>query len=401
MNNGNFLNTSHQTITWFGEQNRNKKLILRPPYQRRPVWNDEAKSFLIDSILRGYPVPEIYVQSKTDQETIWEVVDGQQRLRAILEFLDDDLSINFDVQKITPLYSLHDTPWFNKKFSELHPDEQRRFRRYKLIVRDLEDVEDEEVRHLFHRLNQSNVVLNAQELRYSLHQGGLLQAVEELIDEDAWDHFRVFTKLQRRRMLDSEFISELITGYLHWPQNKKDNLDHYYRIYSSDFPFAQEVKARFHEALVTLQKIFPEPKFGGSRWYKKSDFYTLFLSIARGKIKLSEVSPEEVRERLIRFGELVERSPNPSEPATVAAYRDAVSRAATDRGRRVRREEALVAFLKGDDEFDETSISFEDFGGEEDDALEGNDNDIDDEYVDNEKPNPVDGPANMTSTFSF
>lgn len=384
MNSGNFLNTSHQTVNWFDEKNRSGKLTLRPPFQRRPVWTDEAKSFLIDSILRGYPVPEIYVQSQTDKETVWAVVDGQQRLRAILEFLADSFVINFDVQKISPLYSLRETPWFNKRFSTLTPDEQRRFRRYKLIVRDLEDVEDEEVRHLFHRLNQSNVVLNAQELRYSLHQGGILGTVEELIDDEAWDHFRVFTKLQRRRMLDSEFISELVTGYLHWPQNKKDNLDYYYRLYSSnDFPFAQEVKSSFLRTLETLSQAFPEPKFGGSRWYKKSDFYTLFLAVAREKIDVSKLESEQLRERLMQFSELVGRAQNVEEPAAVTAYRDAVSRAATDRGRRVRREDALVAFLE------QRPLEAVD----EQPADEGTEDDfedpaIDEEYVDNEKALP-------------
>ncbi len=51
---GSFLNTSHQTIGWFADQNKLGHLILRPPFQRRPVWTEEEKAFLIDSILRTH-----------------------------------------------------------------------------------------------------------------------------------------------------------------------------------------------------------------------------------------------------------------------------------------------------------------------------------------------------------
>ncbi len=100
MNTGNFLNTSHQMISWFDDQARSQHLELRPPFQRRPVWSDEEKAFLIDSILRGYPVPEIYVQSSTNGPAVhYAVVDGQQRLRACLEYLADGYPVTFDTAR--------------------------------------------------------------------------------------------------------------------------------------------------------------------------------------------------------------------------------------------------------------------------------------------------------------
>lgn len=381
MNTGNFLNTSHQSISWFVEQNNDGKLELRPPFQRRPVWTEDAKAFLIDSILRGYPVPEVYVQSiiKGD-ETRWAVVDGQQRLRACLEFLQDGFPVIFDVEKIQPLYDLGDTPWYGKKFSQLDTTEQHLFRRYKLIVRDLEDVDDQEVRHLFFRLNQSNVALNAQELRYSLYRGGFLEVVEQLTKRAEWDHFRIFTKMQQRRMLDSEFVSELVIGYLHFPQNKKDSLDAYYRQYSKEFPFQEEVEEKFTQTLQALYKLFPSPRFGGTRWYRKSDFYTLFLALARNRFGVAESSFDSVREALTRFGDLVGRPAQLGEPVAVAAYRDAVTRAATDRGRRIRREDALAAFINND-QFAYTAFPTDTLGDDEEPDPE-----LDEEYADNDSP---------------
>jgi hypothetical protein len=372
----NFLNTSNLSINWFADQNKLDHLVLRPPFQRRPVWNDDEKAFLVDSILRGYPVPEIYVYSRvsSDGSDIYSIVDGQQRLRACLDYLADGYPVMFDVHKLEPLYTLADTPWFNKRFSQLSPEEQDRFRRYKLVVRDLEGVEDDQIRHMFHRLNQSNVTLNAQELRYSMYQGGMLAVVEQIVAMEEWEHFRIFTQNQRRRMLDSEFVTELVIGYLHWPQNKKEDIDHYYRQYAANFPFTQEVLDRFSVVLKYLVKLFPKPRMDGTRWYRKSDFYTLFLAIARGEINIDAVEIDQLHERLAEFSTLVSHPSIPDEPGLVAIYRDAVERAATDRSRRVRRDEALVSFLEGEEQAISETIEPEEEGNEEEE--------FDEEYVD-------------------
>jgi hypothetical protein len=375
---GSFLNTSHQTIGWFSDQSGLGRLTLRPPFQRRPVWTPEESSFLLDSILRGYPVPEIYVYSvASDTDTgddTYAVVDGQQRLIACLEYMADEFPLSFDTHKLEPIYTLADTPWFNKKFSQLTKDERDRIRRYKLIVRTLENVTEEELRHMFQRLNQSNMALNAQELRYSMYSGGLLALVEKLVERDEWDHFRIFTKLQRRRMLDSEYVAELVIGYLHWPQNKKDNLDHYYRLYGPTFPQQQQVMERFDLVLRYLAKLFPESRMGGTRWYRKSDFYTLFLAIARGRINIETISVDTLRAHLVDLSVQVSHPASDDSLTPVNVYRMAVERAATDRARRVRREDALVSFVAelelvpsaGAEYLTADEATMEDFGDEDD-----------------------------------
>ncbi|MFD2270569.1 DUF262 domain-containing protein [Undibacterium arcticum] len=70
---------------------KSKTLVLSPSFQRRPVWNPGAKSFLIDTILRGLPIPIIFLRDqKTDLKTLLakrEVIDGQQRIRTILSYV--------------------------------------------------------------------------------------------------------------------------------------------------------------------------------------------------------------------------------------------------------------------------------------------------------------------------
>src|SRR6266581_8594606 len=85
-----------QSISWFQEQYKAGRLALRPPFQRKPVWTDKQRSFLIESVLMDIPIPEVYVQvtQAEDGTEQYGVVDGQQRLRTILQFIgiesDDD-----------------------------------------------------------------------------------------------------------------------------------------------------------------------------------------------------------------------------------------------------------------------------------------------------------------------
>src|SRR6266850_540477 len=78
-----------QTVSWFQDQYKTGRLELRPPFQRKPVWTAKQKSALIESILMNVPIPEIYIQVEQDEDGSEEygVVDGQQRLRTILQFI--------------------------------------------------------------------------------------------------------------------------------------------------------------------------------------------------------------------------------------------------------------------------------------------------------------------------
>ncbi|MGH2547954.1 MAG: DUF262 domain-containing protein, partial [Thermomicrobiales bacterium] len=80
-------------LTWY----RRKELVLNPTFQRRSVWSLDARSYLIDTILLGYSIPKIYLRTKIDTKTqlsVRDVVDGQQRLNAIIDFADNKLTLN-------------------------------------------------------------------------------------------------------------------------------------------------------------------------------------------------------------------------------------------------------------------------------------------------------------------
>ena len=225
---------------------------------------------------------------------------------------------------------------------------------YKFVVRILPGSE-EDIRLIFARLNRNVEALNDQELRNATYSGPFIRTVQRMADEDPfWAESGIFSANDHRRMLDQEFISELLIAFLHGPQNKKDKLDTYYQAYEEYFEEGSRVEASFRSVTSELTALLPDLKF--TRWRKKSDFYTLFLLLASkaGELPWPRDEREKVGRRLYAFGDEVDRLVRLDEGALLEAenptvqYARAVSRAASDRANRIAREEALARFIFGD-----------------------------------------------------
>lgn len=139
--------------------NKRRKIInTNPDYQRPAVWTKKQKQLLIDSILRDYDIPKIYLHEKDKNN--YDVVDGQQRIRAIWEFYDDGFALSKDADKIDN----HDIS--NKKYSELDVDMQDIIDSYNFDFVIL-DKDEDEIREMFLRL-QNGTSLKAQEKRNAI-----------------------------------------------------------------------------------------------------------------------------------------------------------------------------------------------------------------------------------------
>ena len=148
--------------TWpvFSVNTRKSKIDPRPPYQRGLVWSKNKKQTFIDSMLRDFDIPKLYLRRIIDKDSQyeWEVVDGQQRLTAIWEFLRNDYPISVDAEPV-------DEHQINGQiFNELHSDVQEQLQGYELSIVELEDADDQEIEEMFLRL-QDGVPLNAAEKR--------------------------------------------------------------------------------------------------------------------------------------------------------------------------------------------------------------------------------------------
>ena len=79
---------NQQDLSWFLDVNRQGQLNLTPPYQRKSIWVRRDKQFFLNTIFNNYPCPAIYIQKDLNEnnKTLYNVVDGKQRLTAIFEF---------------------------------------------------------------------------------------------------------------------------------------------------------------------------------------------------------------------------------------------------------------------------------------------------------------------------
>lgn len=149
-------------------------LKANPEYQRGAVWPASLKKKLIDSVLRRYPLPLIYLHhiKKTVAGMIredLEIIDGQQRITALYEFAEGSFGlfdpVNDDKEAKFPAFiKKQPCPGAGKKFSTLDDGLREQFLNTKLPLARIDTDDENEVRDLFVRL-QSGLPLNAQETR--------------------------------------------------------------------------------------------------------------------------------------------------------------------------------------------------------------------------------------------
>ena len=153
---------------------QNKMLTVNPEYQRGEVWDEPQKKKLIDSVMRGYPLPVIYLhhihrEVAGMQREDLEIIDGQQRIEAIHAFKEGafrlfDPILDEPKARFPIFLKEHPCPWGRKAFESLTAELQTQFLETKLPVAKITRASTHEVRDLFVRL-QSGLPLNPQEKR--------------------------------------------------------------------------------------------------------------------------------------------------------------------------------------------------------------------------------------------
>ena len=341
--NQNFLNNTTHSVSWLHKRFIADELQITASFQRNPVWTTKQKSYLIDTILRGYPIPELYMQeySDADGNDVYVVVDGQQRIRACEDFIAGLFKMNGD-----------DSPeWEGMKFEDLSVSDRKTLFNYNFVVRTLPEMEEKDLRSMFARLNRNTVALNYQELRHATYWGEFINSMQGLANSDHWADLSVFSANDVRRMIDIEFVSELAVSYLHGVQNKKDKLDDWYQVYEEEFDERTSVESTFIKVLLELSACIPN--FSKTRWRKKSDFYTLFLVFAslEREIPFASDTRDSVGKSLVAFSNDVDfflRDPDKhgDVSGSVKKYASAVERAASDRSNRSVRQDELSTLVK-------------------------------------------------------
>lgn len=189
----------------------NNELQRAPIYQRKFRWDEEAESRLIESLLLGLPVPNLFFATNTDGT--WEVVDGLQRISTLIHFaLDDEVQLK-EIGKSAPLHltGLRKLTTFEGlSYLELPGPVKLAFTKRGLGVTALSDKSDPETRFdTFERLNRGAVALSQQEVRACIYQGPLNDLLRELSD---YAPYKALLKLQSKDQ-DNATYEELVLKF--------------------------------------------------------------------------------------------------------------------------------------------------------------------------------------------
>lgn len=249
-------------------------LVISPKFQRRGVWSRAAQSYLVDTLLLGLPVPPIYlrvVQDASKKTVVREVVDGQQRISAILSFAQDKFSLAKNIE----------SPVVGKRFSDLSEIEKDAVLQFSFVCEVFYGVEDSEILKIFARLNTHSVKLNAQELRNGKFFGYFKRTAFGLAFEhlEFWRQRKLFTEQNIARMQEVELTSELMIAMLDGLQDKKKSIDGFYEKYDEDFPELREVERKFRSVVDAINESLGDD-LKATEFRRGPIFYSLFTAVA-------------------------------------------------------------------------------------------------------------------------
>ena len=255
-------NSTTINIANFWENFQLNKYNFDPSYQRKSdVWSESKKSFLIDTILKNFPIPPIFLHQHIDEttgKTMYDVIDGKQRLTSILDFIankintpDDFHSDGFGTEELS-----------NINFKDLDKPElsdwKKIFWRYDITVEYIDTDKSDIVNNIFDRLNRNGEPLTKQELRNAkFNESEFYKLIKKLSTNDTLKP--ILDKLQRNRLEDEEFVVELLLTSIEdeikvgdKPEIIDERISHYSKSDSSEIV---DFEKKFMDSISILSKL--------------------------------------------------------------------------------------------------------------------------------------------------
>jgi len=267
------------------------QLQISAEFQRNAIWPRAAKSFLIDTILTGLPIPVLYFQKTLSAQTNrveYTVVDGQQRLNAVFQFMENRFSITESDPK---------SPWHRKRWRTLSEDERIQILSYDFVVQEIVGYSSHTIRDMFRRMNKYVVALNPQELRHASEDGAFKRLVEDIGLWPFWTKNRVVTRQAANRMKNDELVAEILILLNEGPQDKKGSVNLYYDSFREEFEAADQLKSELLQVLSIVEATVPDLMRSPLR--KPANIYALVGALS--EIRAEEIdlpSSEIIAERL-------------------------------------------------------------------------------------------------------
>lgn len=255
-------------------------LIVDNSYQRRAIWTDKDKVRLIETILLHYVVPSIYLwQSKINPdtgETETHIVDGQQRISAIDDFIRGKICLKTDYLMDEDSKKIYG----DKKFKDLDSESKASFWNYKLSVIEIDpNAREEHVINMFERLNLTNYNLNQSEKRHA-KSGAFHVFATEVSENQFWEVLKVFSGADVKRMNDITYCATIIIlmkkGIV--DQSKmNDVINSTYEQYRNEYPELNEDKERLEKTMSAILRL--QNDITAAFLKRKAQLYSIFSII--------------------------------------------------------------------------------------------------------------------------
>jgi hypothetical protein len=243
-------------------------------YQRSPkVWPPAARAYLIESLVKQYPIPKLSLHQLVDAKTktpFKEIVDGQQRTMAIVDFYKGSYRLASTLESV----ELKD-----RLFEELDEDDRAAFLNYSLDIDLFLATSPAEVREAFRRMNSYTIPLNAEEQRHARWQGQFKWFVNELAHEFSESLFEmgVFTEKQVIRMQDMKLFAEVLHAMHKGIQTtKQKQLNDLYKEFDKSFDTKKADRQALERA---VERLANWPQLHNTSLMKPYNIYALLLAL--------------------------------------------------------------------------------------------------------------------------
>ncbi|WP_129504036.1 DUF262 domain-containing protein [Aeromonas veronii] len=288
-----------QNIKWLSDLHNKGLLVVDNSFQRNYVWTNKNQVQLIESILMGYPIPEVYIwNTGTDEDsgdTCYSIVDGQQRTGAIFKYISNTFKLTASALRETnPCYARIK----DRLFKDLETDDKKAIWAYVFSVRVIRnEVQREDIVKMFLRLNSNNLTLNPQELRNAEFDGEFMKVTSYLSELEFWNENSLFGIADRRRMRDISFISTLLVFMKQGIQEdiRNDNLNTIYDLYNDNYPSKDNDIFKFKTVLAQIGIIIDKNIERIKLLRRQVHLYSLFTGVYEVLIDQPELSDGQIK----------------------------------------------------------------------------------------------------------
>lgn len=278
----------NKSISWILAQKN--YINFSPAYQRRGnVWGREQKQLLIDSIINGFDIPKLYFQFMPQDVNAVEiynyaVIDGKQRLEAIIDFVEDKITISKDFKFINDDDNQYYIDIAGKKFSEIdmmEPSIIAKFLNYELCIVFMDTTTPDIINETFIRLN-SGISVNTAEKRNAIG-GKLSKEMNEFYSSDLF--FTQKIRMDNKRYAHFDLALKFLMLEMGYENLNKTTVD---KFVSEQKEFSSECKYALDRVKNKIERFVLEFDNKDRLLSRKSLIVTLYSivdHIPEGKIK--------------------------------------------------------------------------------------------------------------------